>query len=127
MRGYPRHGDWGAESCVFNGKQKISFYFLLCPFLTESLLSTLIHAYTWTHSVYTKIPSLRKAQEDSQGTGRNKGRLQMLKLLSQNCQLETYRMTLKSPRLSQSLKHTRFASFKAPTGRCQRGLRKATV
>lgn len=42
----------------FKSKLKMSFSFLLCPSLTESLLSTLIHGYTWTYSVYTKIPSL---------------------------------------------------------------------
>ncbi|KAI5250964.1 Potassium Voltage-Gated Channel Subfamily V Member 2 [Manis pentadactyla] len=42
--------------------------------------------------------SLKKVQEDSQESGRNKGGLQTRDLLSQNYQLETYRMTLKSRR-----------------------------
>lgn len=86
------------------------------------------HGYIWTSFVYTKILSLQKAQEGSQETGRNEGRLQTLKLVSQNCQLETYRMTLKSPRLSQSLKcKSNLASLKAPTESWQRSLRKATA
>lgn len=122
-------GTWELKGTSFNSKLKVSFYFLLSPSPTESLpFTSIMDGYTWTTSLYTKILSLKKVQEDSQESGRNKGGLQTLDLLSQNYQLETYRMTLKSRRVSQSLQcNSRLASSKASTESCQRGFRKAVA
>lgn len=103
VRGYARHGNCEGERYQLQWQAESKFFLFSAPHWIPAFHTD--HEYTWMTSVYAKIPSQPKAQEDSQETGRNKGRLQTFKLVSQNCPLETCRMTLKSPRLSQSLNY----------------------
>ena len=112
-------GPWGQRSWKTppEWQTKSQILFSPSPSITESLPFTITMDILGHPLFILKILCLQKAQEDSQETGRNEGRLQTLKLLSQNCQLETYGVTLKSPRLSPSLKcKSKLASLKAPTG-----------
>lgn len=103
--GIPGTGSGELKGTSFDNKLKVNFYFPLSPSPTESLPFTLIMdtlgqpLFILNFQVYKKFKRI-------QGTEGNNGRLQTLKPLSQSCQLEAHRMTLKSPRLSKVLNTT---------------------
>lgn len=104
--------SWGDKSSSLNGKWEWLFILhFLVLYLFPAFRSEYRYLWTDVFCLDLKPNSTKtKTQGESQETGSKEGRLKTLQLQSQNCQLETYRMTLKFPTLSQCPKYSsRFA------------------